>query len=185
MHESQYVNEKELLRQIREVLQAVTVPKEVLPNLIKEIENHHETEQDFYIGHKNNLHSEYDKLDKELKELFEDRKQFKTRPDIFESMVETKVSRQKSILQELEDHANGNKAFLLGASFILDIASRAVEIFDSETVSVERKRYLLDFVFSNLKLHGGTLELPLKQPFGAIKEMSDTNNWYTRQDSNL
>ncbi len=178
LHESQYVNEKELLRQIREVLKAVTVPKEVLPNLIKEIENHHETEQDFYISHKNNLHSEYDKLDKELKELFEDRKQFKTRPDIFESMVETKVSRQKSILQELEDHANGNKAFLLGASFILDIASRAVEIFDSETVSVERKRYLLDFVFSNLKLNGGTLELPLKQPFRAIKDMSDTNNWY-------
>ncbi len=95
-----------------------------------------------------------------------------------------RLARQKSILQELEDHANGNKAFLLGASFILDVASRAVEIFDGETVSVERKRYLLDFVFSNLKLNGGTLELPLKQPFGAIKEMSDTNEWYPERDSN-
>ena len=69
-------------------------------------------------------------------------------------------------------------SFLLLIKEYIDIASRAVEIFDSETVSVERKRYLLDFVFSNLKLNGGTLELPLKQPFRAIKDMSDTNNWY-------
>ena len=61
------------------------------------------------------------------------------------------------------------KAFLLGTSFILDVAFRAVEIFDSETVSVERKRYLLDFVFSNLKLNGGMLELPLKQFLGLLK----------------
>ncbi len=49
-------------------------------------------------------------------------------------MVETKVSRQKHILGEQEDPANANRAFLIGASFILDVASRTVEILTSKTV---------------------------------------------------
>ena len=42
---------------------------------------------------------------------------------------------------------------------------------------MESKRFLLDFVFSNMKLNGKKLELPLKQPFLAVQEMSKTNNW--------
>ncbi len=176
-HKAIWVNEKLLFEQIREVLKTLTVPKDVLPNIIKEIENNHASEQEFYNNHKRSLQAEYDKLDSELKELFEDRKQFKLRPDIFESMVSVKASRQKTILQELEDHANGNKSFLIGASYILDVCSRAVEIFDSPLTSMESRRFLLDFIFSNMKLRGETMELPLKQPFLAVQEMSKTQNW--------
>ncbi len=31
---------------------------------------------------------------------------------------------------------------------------------------------------TNYQRHGQSTKLPLKQPFGAIKDMSDTNNWY-------
>ena len=97
--------------------------------------------------------------------------------DIFESMVQEKASRQKSLLQELEDHASGNKSFLIGTSYILDVCSRAVEMFDSPLTSMEPKRFLLDFIFSNMKLDGKKLELHLKQPFLAVQEMSKTQNW--------
>lgn len=108
------------------------------------------------------MQAEYDKLDKELKELFEDRKQFKLRPDIFESMVQEKASKQKSLIQELENHANGSKSLLIGASYILDVCSRAVEIFDSPLTSMESRRFLLDFMFSNMKLTGRKLVLTFK-----------------------
>jgi len=179
VHKAIWVNEKLLFDQIREVLKTLTVPKDVLPNIIKEIERNHASEQEFYINHKRNLQAEYDKLDFELKELFEDRKQFKLRPDIFESMVQQKANSQKTILQELEDHTNGNKSFLIGTSYILilDVCSRAVEIFDSLLTSIESRRFLLDFIFSNMKLKGKTIELPLKQPFLAVQEISKTQNW--------
>ncbi len=82
-----------------------------------------------------------------------------------------------SVLQELEDHGNGNKAFLIGASFILEVCSRATDIFDSPHSSVEQKRYLLDFVFQNMVLEDKRLILPLKQLFGAIAEMSKNKDW--------
>ncbi len=48
---------------------------------------------------------------------------------------------------------------------------------------MESKRFLLDFVFSNMKLNGKKLELPLKQPFLAVQEMSKTNNWCSIVDA--
>jgi len=89
----------------------------------------------------------------------------------------SRFARQKTILQDLEDRANGNKSFLIGASYILDVCSRAVEIFDSPLTSMESRRFLLDFIFSNMKLKGKTIDLPLKQPFLAVQEMSKTQNW--------
>ena len=42
---------------------------------------------------------------------------------------------------------------------------------------MESKRFLLDFIFSTLKLQGATMKLPLKQPFLVVQEMYKTQNW--------
>jgi len=44
--------------------------------------------------------------------------------EVFEKMVKKIEGKQKLILQELEDHSNGDKAFILGASYILEVCSR-------------------------------------------------------------
>ena len=89
------------------------------------------------------------------------------------------------ILQELEDHTNGDKAYVIGASYILDICSRADTLFDAESSKLEQKRYLIDFVLTNIMLDGEKLEFTLKEPFDAIAAMALSQEWYARQDSNL
>jgi DNA invertase Pin-like site-specific DNA recombinase len=177
VHEPKWVNEKVLIEQVKEVMAKVVIPKQKLPKLIAEIERHHASEQEYYVTHKQELQKEYDKLDIEVKELFEDRKQFKSRPDIFEQMVKERETRQKVILQELDDHSNGDKAFVIGASYILEVCSRAVELFEAESSNLEQKRYLLDFVLSNMKLNGEKLEFNLRKPFDAIVKMQKTGVW--------
>ncbi len=54
--------------------------------------------------------------------------------------------RQKELLDDLQDHSAGDKAFVIGASYLLDVCSRAVELFDAESTKVEQKRYLIDFI---------------------------------------
>ena len=155
----------------------IVVPEQVLPHIVAEIEQNHDSEQKYYLAHRKRLQNEYDELDEEIKSLFEDRKQFKSRIDIFESMVDKKGDRQKMILKELDDHSKGNQAFVVGASYILEVASKAVELFTAESTSVEQRRYLLDFVFSNLKLDGKILELQFRQPFDAIVKVQKSNEW--------
>ena len=92
----------------------------------------------------------------------------------------TASRRQKDILDELEDHSNGDKAFVIGASYLLDVCSRATELFDAESSKVEQKRYLIDFVLSNMTLEGENIRFTLKEPFEAIINMQKTQKWYPR-----
>src|SRR6185437_10012561 len=113
-----------------------------------------------------------------------DRKQFKSRPYIFEKMVKEIESKQKSILDDLEDHGNGDKAFVIGASYILEVCSRAIELFEAESTKLDQKRYLINFVLSNMTWDGKKLHFTLKEPFDAIASLAKTENWYARRDSN-
>ena len=126
------------------------------------------------------LQKQHDELDKELNDLFADRKMFKNHHDRFEKMVKDLEKRQKDILDELEDHSNGDKAFVIGASYLLDVCSRATELFDAESSKVEQKRYLIDFVLSNMTLEGENIRFTLKEPFEAIINMQKTQKWYPR-----
>jgi site-specific DNA recombinase len=184
-HGAKWVNETILYDQIRNLLASIQLPKKLLPKLIEEIESNHISEQAHYLSNRTRLEKEYNKLDEEVKDLFKDRKQFKSRPDIFEKMVKDIEKQQKSIMDDLQDHSSGDKAFVIGAAYLLDICSRAVELFDAESTKLEQKRFLLDFILSNATLDGEKLHLTLKEPFEAVIAIQKTGKWCPRQDSNL
>ncbi len=123
-------------------------------------------------------------LYEELEHLFKDCKQFKSRYEIFERMVKKIEKRQKELLDDLHDHSAGDKSFVIGASYLLDVCSRAVELFDIECTKLEQKRYLIDFILSSATLDGEKLQFTLKEPFEAVIALSKTGKWYARRDSN-
>lgn len=60
-------------------------------------------------------------------------------------------------------------------------------IFDPNHRTITQRRYLLDFVFQNIQLHGKTLVLPLKQPLKAIQKAHFEGGhlvWCRERDSN-
>lgn len=184
-HGAKWVNEKLLLEQVRQAFKGIKLPEDMLPGLVADIEKDHASEQEYYLGNKTRLQSEYDRLDAEVKELFEDRKQFKSHPEMFERMVKEREGRQKMILQELEDHNSGDKAYVIGASYLLDVCSRADILFDAPSSKLAQKRFLIDFVLTNITLDGEKLDFTLKEPFDVIAEFQKSQDWYPRQDSNL
>jgi septal ring factor EnvC (AmiA/AmiB activator) len=127
-----------LINQIRKLLKSIQLPKNLVPKLVAEIEKNHASEQERYSSTKERLQKEFDVIDTELEDLFKDRKQFKSRHDLFERMVKQIEKRQKDILEDIKDHSAGDKAFVIGASYLLDVYSRAVELFDAESTKVEQ-----------------------------------------------
>ncbi len=179
-HGAVWVNEEILIEQVRELLRAIQLPKRLLPKLVAEIDKNHASEQDRYVTTRTRLEKEYNALDEELEDLFKDRKQFKTRHELFERMVKKIEKRQKDIMEDLKDHSAGDKAFVIGASYLLDVCSRAVELFDAESTKVEQKRYLIEFILTYITLDGEKLHLTLKEPFEAVISLAKTGKWYTR-----
>lgn len=178
-HDAKWVNEDKLLIQVKDVFASVKVPKEVLPDIVAEIERDYEGEQEHYNRNVARLRKEYDVIDEDIKALFKDRRKFKLRPELFEELVADYEQQQKDILQQLEDHGKADKLFVVTASYILDVASRANELFDAESSKVGQKRYLINFVLSNLQLDGEKLLFNLKEPFDAIAAMTKSGNWLT------
>lgn len=183
-HGAKFINEDILIQQVKEVFSSFRIPEEYLPELIAEIEKNHDTEQKHYLLNKKRLQKEFDDIDTEIKELFKDRKTFAGRHELFESMVRELEVKQKDIAQQIADHADGDKAFVIGASYILDVASRGAELFASESTKLEQKRYLLNLVLPNAKLQGEKLIFNLLEPFEALADMAKTENWLRRLDSN-
>lgn len=116
--------------------------------------------------------------------MFENRESYALRMDIFEKIIEEKTQRQNTILQELDDLSQGNKGFVIGATYILELCSRAVELFEAETTTLEQKRYIVETVLSNVQLTDKKLSFTINDPFNAIvkakekaPEGAETANW--------
>jgi len=56
----------------------------------------------------------------------------------------------------------------------MELASRAYELF--EFSKVEQKRQLINFVLSNLKLKGKTLEFEIRKPFDVFINLKNAKN---------
>ena len=96
-------------------------------------------------------------------------------------LEEYKQEQQRLIL-EIKSYDNGSKAELEIAEEVLFLAQNAKEIFASS--KLDEKQQLLRFFFSNLRLHHGSLDVELKEPFKAVAKLQDQTVWCARRDSN-
>ena len=87
---------------------------------------------------------------------------------------------------KLKQHTEADEKFGITINYLLNLASRAYELFESS--KVEQKRQLINFLLSNLELRGKTLEFELKKPFDVLVNLQNCKNrsvWLGKQDSNF
>ena len=89
---------------------------------------------------------------------------------------------QRVIDKKLKQHTTADEEFGITVSYLLDLASRSYELFQSS--EVDKKRQLLNLVFSNLNLKGKKLDCKPKEPFAAIIAANDRSEWLPGPDSN-
>jgi hypothetical protein len=75
----------------------------------------------------------------------------------------------------LEQHHKGNEQFKIALSSLITLASHAYDLFESSTI--DEKRQLLGYVFSNLELEGATLRFSLRKPFNLFADLATCQEW--------
>ncbi len=81
----------------------------------------------------------------------------------------TNVSISLEQLQEAKDN------YYMTAKYVLDLASRAFEIFMSS--EVEEKRLIIKFLFQNLSITSGNIVWELHPPFDLLVKSTERNLW--------
>lgn len=81
----------------------------------------------------------------------------------------------------LNNHTKADENFTITVNYLLNLASRAYQLFESS--KLEQKRQLINFLLSNLRLKGKTLLYEVNKPFDAILNANKCSNWLPGLDN--
>ncbi len=177
-----YVKEEIILQEVEQVLATLHLEPELLAEVIGCIKNSAKIEQGFYKMRIGELHTEHTKIKTRmdrLTDLFLD-------GDISKEDHERKrqqlIQKREDIVREIESHDYADDKFSECLVNLVELASGALETFKGS--NIEKKRKLLNLVFSNLELNSCKLDYTLRPPFDAFVKCTKIEEWLPGPDSN-
>lgn len=92
----------------------------------------------------------FEKLQKRLESLYEDKLDGVIDSDTYKKLYSKYTSEQDSIRKELDDADNNSAKYYEAGFAIHELALKARDIYASKNASIEERRLLLSYVFSNI-----------------------------------
>jgi site-specific DNA recombinase len=178
-----WIKENDILEQIRDVFRSIQIPADVLNEILVHLRQTHESEKTFHNAAIKRLHKESEDVARKMDQLLDMFMDKSITKDIYDRKHTQLSIRQQEINRLLEQHHTGNEQFKIALASLITLASRAYELFERSTI--EEKRQLLGYVFSNLEMKGVSLRYSLKKPFDLFVDLAGSKEWLLEQDSNL
>jgi len=99
----------------------------------------------------------------------------------YDEYVKDLKARQEQLDEQLVNLTHNDKSFMLTSSYLLEIATKAPQLFKSSKAALKSK--LLRFLLSNLVIQDKKLVFNLKAPFDVIARCSKSQNWLPLHNS--
>lgn len=177
-----FVPETKIMEQIEQVFQSLQIPADVLAEIIDDLRQTHESEKKFHNDSIKRLHRESEDLSKKLDKLTDLLLDESITKDVYHKKHQDMTQRQYEINRELEGHHEGNDQFKIALSMLVTLASKAWDIFQSSTI--DEKRQLIGYVFSNLEMEGLNIRYTLRKPFDLFVNLAECQEWRPLRESN-
>lgn len=176
-----WVKESRIAEQVEGILKQFQLTDEQAEFLKERLRLSHENEQSYYQQNLKRIQGRLDAISRRLRLMYEDRLDGRISTDEYDGFVKELGAERQRLLIELEEHAKGDDSFYQTASKLLDLASRAYELFKSSEVS--EKTSIVSFVLQNLRLQGENLLYEAKTPFQGVLAYHETQDWLAWRDS--
>ncbi len=142
----------------------------------------HRNKIDFHNQQRDKLLQEQRKVSKVMDNLYVDKLKGSITESEYDRFFQTFCTQRDDISTRLEQLEQAETNYYITAKYILDLASRAHELFESS--EVEEKRHLIKLVLSNLMIDDGNVVYEVLKPFDILLENADDVRWRPRGDSN-
>lgn len=157
-----------ILGSVEAVMSRISIPEHLLEKVIKELKDKHDDQQLYLTQSITSIRQEYDSITTRLETFFEQLANERLTPEQYDKLVVKLTDRQTVLNDKLDLLTNGNKDFLVTSSYLLDLASRAEELFKCADEAQRSK--LLGFLLSNIKLNDKKLTFDVNYPFNLMFE---------------
>jgi site-specific DNA recombinase len=179
-----------LLNEITDDLTWSKSRKTIVEKVIVELKSRHENQQLYYTQTVQQTRNEYDAIKQKLKTLYYDRIDGRITVQQHDEIANELEAKQQILNERLVKLTKDNKSFQVTASYLLDLAERAQELFECSNYELRQK--LLSYMISNVGLLDKKLSYILTDPFKQIVEANkkaqnepNAKIWQGRQGSNL
>lgn len=176
------VREEVVSEQVKDVLKSLKIPQDLLIDFKEYLRTTNEAEYKFHQDAIREVMAKIEKVKARIKGAYIDKLDKRITDEEFDIFNKDFRQEQENLEVELVMHSKADKEFYLTITNLLDISTRAFELYESS--KLEQKRQLLNFMFSNLKLDGKKLVFNLKKPFDVLVGLTKTQDWLRGRDSN-
>jgi site-specific DNA recombinase len=176
-----------VMPQIQETVSLIPLSNAQIDALILELKIRYSSQQVDMTTRIETVRSEYDTITQRLKTLTYERLDAVTKgnglsSELFDEMVEEMTNKQQDLNHQLIHLTDSNKAFIVTASYLLDLAQRANELFMGANNQLKQK--LLRFLLSNVELYDKKLSYIVNDPYKSFIELNkmgsntlNSSNW--------
>ncbi|WP_342278295.1 hypothetical protein [Candidatus Tisiphia endosymbiont of Myopa tessellatipennis] len=161
-----YVKEEIILQEVEKVLATLHLDPNLLAEVIAYIKSSAKIEQGFHKMRIGELHAEHTKIKTRMDRLTDLFLDGDISKEDHEGKRQQLIQKREDIVREIESHNNADDKFSERLVNLVELASGALETFKGS--NIEKKRKLLNLVFSNLELNGCKLDYTLRPPFDAF-----------------
>lgn len=138
--------------------------------MITELKSRHDNQQHYYTQNIEQTRKEYDKVNARLKALTYERLDGRITVDLYDEIVAELTNRQQELNNQLIMLTDSNKSFMVTASYLLDLAQRAHELFSNASEWFQQK--MLKTVLSNIELFDKQLTYIVNDPYKIFIEIN-------------
>lgn len=174
-HGAEWLREEELTRQFAEVFRGLQMPDDVLEDIVEALRSTHKGKSEFQKTILAQYQAEHKKYQDRIEKMYED----KLDGSITESFYEEKRNEYRVKQQELNKKITklqfADEEYYLTSEYILKLASRASELFESS--ELQERRLLLKMTLQNLTLEGKKVQFQVQKPFDTILQYANRQAW--------
>lgn len=177
-----YVREEPLIGSLLEYFDKIALNTEQVDEITNYLKEIHSSESVFHRESMQSLRKEQDKLQQRIGKMYDDKLDGLIDEKLYLEKVKAYKSRQLEILEEMKRHEVADEHYYVTANTVLNLASRAREIFESSEVG--EKRQLLNLMFQNLQLRDVNLSVQVTEPFKTMADYKECpTNWRWRESN--
>ena len=163
-----YATENEIAQQFSEALRAIQLDKEIAEWIVTALKESHDSERVYHDNAVAEAQRQYQQIQRRIDTMYVDKLDGRVSQQFFDERAAEWRTEQSEILRRIEGHQNANQAYLSEGVRILELASRAADLYDAQPMTEKRK--LINLVFSNSSWKDGKLTPTYRKPFDLIVE---------------
>lgn len=172
-----YINEKDLLKPIYEVLERFeSITEETQNDLVDELRKNTETEVVYHKAQINRIRIDYDNLKVKQGRLLEAYLDQRITKGIYDKKHQEYQDQIQTLEIELSEHTKADYDYQTTVATVISVARRAKTIFEKSS-DTAGKRAFLGSLLQNPTINGRKLDFAIASPYNLVLELADNPNW--------